>query len=198
MKRVLIIIIILSFGQISLCFCQKGFITSKNYIAAAYSPGLSNLGCFEFGYERMITVLKIQTGLKISFIPSYQYDPVSNISVLSEYKNYYKQNLLVFETAPYLFIGKSKKNTGFYLKGGLNIIPFRLKYDYKRIPPADTIISERTDKYKMLFGFTGSAGFQFPLFKYKKSGRIELGSRFAGFGHEPHVIMFMVTTGIGL
>lgn len=153
--------------------------------------GSNDPNTFEFGYERTINLFKIKTGIGLSALPSYQYDPFSSMSVFSVHKKYYKQTLVVIEAAPYLFTSKKKEeNKGLYLRGGINVIPFYLKYDRK----VNEII-ERTDKYAMAFGLSGSLGRQFSFFRNTR-GRVELGGRTSLFRDEPEIIMVKVSAGL--
>ncbi|MBI5858769.1 MAG: hypothetical protein HZB42_14150 [Sphingobacteriales bacterium] len=196
MKRVLVIIQVLLSTQ--LLFCQEGIKNPQSYITSAYSFGFTNSSFFQFGFERIVKIGNIHAGFNISLIPSYQYEPLSNIDVFSDYKNYYKQNLPVFDLLSYFFTGKDKqRNTGFYFKGGVNVIPFRVRYDYIQSFQHDTIIYQKTDKYRILPGFTGGLGFQFPLFGMGKRGRIEYVSRLSIPGKEIEVVMLMISAAFG-
>jgi hypothetical protein len=180
-------------------FCQERNGQVKNYVGFSYVTGSNYPNAFEFGYERTINLFKIKTGIGISIIPSYQYDPLSNISVVSPYKNYYKQNLVVFEATPYLFTSRKKEDSkGFFLRGGINAIPFHLKYDRKidfYYWPPDTT-NEKMDKYSLLFGLSGNLGYQFSLFGSKERGRIEIGGRTSLRMKEPGIFMLKVSAGI--
>jgi hypothetical protein len=152
--------------------------------------GSNDPNAFEFGYERTINLFKIKTGIGLFVLPSYQYDPFSSMSVFSVHKKYYKQNLMVIEATPYLFTGKKKdQDEGLFVRGGIHVIPFHLKYDKK----VNEVI-EKTDKYLLVFGLGGGGGYQFYLFGNKK-GRIEIGGRTSVFRNEPEIIMFNVSAG---
>ena len=106
MRKEIILILLLSFHRYTLCICQDTNVTPQNYIGCTFSTGSSYPDVFEVSYERVIKLWKTTTGLKISFIPSYQYEPFLEIW---ENKNYKKQNLIVLEAAPYLYLGKKKE-----------------------------------------------------------------------------------------
>lgn len=190
MKKFLSLIWLLSFYNLS-CFCQSKDKAAKSYVGLSYVTGSNDPNSFEFGYEHTVNMFKIKTGIGVSILPGYQYDPFSSMSVFSIHKKYYKQNLVVFDATPYLFTSKKKEeNKGLYLRGGINAIPFHLKYDRK----VNEII-ERTDMFIMVFGLGGGLGHQFFLFRNTR-GRIELGGRTSLFRNEPEIIMFKISVGI--
>jgi hypothetical protein len=191
MKKFWITVSLLSLYNFS-CFCQQENKGMKNFVSLSYVSGSNDPGAFEISYERMVNPFKIKTGIGVSILPAYQYDPFSSISVFSIHKKYYKQNLAVFEATPYLFTSRKKEeNKGPYLRGGMNAIPFHLKYDRK----INDTSNEKIDKYIMVFGLTGGIGYQFSLFKNKR-GRIEFGGRTSLFRDEPEIIMFKMSAGI--
>lgn len=190
MKKFWITISLLSLYNFS-CFCQQENKGMKNYVGISYVSGSNDPGAFEISYERMVNLFKVKTGIGVSLLPAYQYDPFSSISVFSIHKKYYRQNLVVFEATPYLFTSRKKEeNKGPYLRGGINVIPFHLKYDRK---VNETIV--KTDKHIMVVGLGGGMGYQFSLYR-NKSGRLEIGGRTSLFRGEPEIVMFKISAGM--